>query len=175
MKGILQSMIHRAQAIVCAMLIVGCSGIIDDRIPAVPVNVNLADAGLWNTYGVSGMGQWREFVKDLHIPSNFSFTAESYTGFGGILLISGMDPFSGEPGVPLAYDLSCPVECSRDIRVTVDADNLEAYCAKCGSRYDVLMAGGAPVKGPAAEGSRKYKLQGYRCVAGKLGGYTIRR
>ncbi len=90
------------------LLMSGCHTVDDERIPAVPVNINLADAGLWNTYGVSGFGLFRYFIPRAGEPAGFRYTANTATGFGGVLLIGGMDPFSTETNVPLAYDLACP-------------------------------------------------------------------
>ncbi|MEE1022383.1 MAG: hypothetical protein U0L83_04525 [Muribaculaceae bacterium] len=156
------------------MLAAGCHGIDDERIPAMPVAINLADAGLWNVYGVKTLGEYNEFIKPLNIPAGFFYGDNTYTGFGGVLLIGGMDPFDPTTFSPLAYDLSCPVECKRDIRVRIDDESLEAVCPVCESRYNVLMGGGASVAGPAYSHKPKYGLTIYRCVPGQLGGYTIR-
>lgn len=151
-----------------------CNQIDDDRIPSLPVYINLSGAGMWNTYGVSGVGISRNFINYQGVvsPTGFPFTARTYLGFGGILLIGGMDPFTTEPNVPLAYDLSCPVERSQTVRVAINPDNLEAVCPKCGSRYDVVMAGGSPVGGPALTGDVKYGLRRYECTP-DAGGYII--
>lgn len=157
------------------MIVGSCRGVDDDRLPAMPVSINLTDAGMWNRYGVSGFGMCRYFVPKLGEPAGFFYTAATYTGYGGILLIGGMDPFTAETNVPLAYDLSCPVECNPNVRVHVDADKFEAVCPECGSKYDVTMQGGAPVSGPAAEGKHKYGMRRYTCVPSGSGGYLITR
>ena len=51
-------------ATICAA-ICGCAQVDDDRIPAMPVSINLTDQGMWNVYGVSGTGMSRRFVKEL--------------------------------------------------------------------------------------------------------------
>lgn len=152
-----------------------CNQVDDDRIPSLPVQINLSGAGMWNTYGVNGVGIHRDFInfEGVRQPSDFPFTAASYTGFGGVLLIGGMDPFTAEPNVPLAYDLSCPVERSRTVRVAIDSDNYEAVCPVCGSRYNVIMAGGSPVSGPALTGKTKYALRRYYVEPASGGGYII--
>lgn len=152
-----------------------CNQVDDDRIPSMPVQINLSGAGLWNTFGVNGIGVSRNFINQDgdRQPADFHFTATTYTGFGGVLLIGGMDPFTAEPNVPLAYDLSCPVERSRTVRVAVDRDNLQARCPVCGSCYDVIMAGGSPVSGPALTGKPKYALRRYSVDAAGSGGYII--
>ena len=152
-----------------------CNQIDDARIPSLPVYINLSGAGMWNTYGVSGVGISRNFInsQDLISPSGFPFNANTYTGFVGVLLIGGVDPYTSEPNVPLAYDLSCPVECKSTVRVAVDADNLDAVCPECGSHYDVVMAGGSPVSGPALTGKYKYGLRRYYCDPAQGGGYII--
>lgn len=152
-----------------------CNQLDDDRIPSLPVYINLSGAGMWNTYGVAGVGISRNFIQTSGSvsPSGFPYTANSYTGFGGVLLIGGVDPFTAEPNVPLAYDLACPVERQQNVRIVIDSDNLEAVCHKCGSRYDVVMAGGSPVAGPALTGDTKYGLRRYTCTPDKSGGYII--
>lgn len=152
-----------------------CNQIDDDRIPSLPVQINLSGAGMWNTFGVNGVGVSRDFInfEGERQPADFHFTATTYTGFGGVLLIGGMDPFTAEPNVPLAYDLSCPVERSRTIRVAIDKDNFQAVCPVCGSHYDVIMAGGSPVSGPALTGKTKYGLRRYYVEPGSGGGYII--
>lgn len=152
-----------------------CNQVDDDRIPSVPVYINLSGAGMWNSYGVSGVGISRNFInwQGEVSPAGFPFTANTYVGFGGVLLIGGVDPFTAEPNVPLAFDLSCPVECKQTVRVAIDSDKLEAVCPVCGSRYDVMTAGGAPVGGPALTGRYKYGLRRYYCQPEMGGGYII--
>lgn len=157
------------------LLFTGCQTVSDDRIPNMPVNINLGDTGLWNTYGVSGFGTNRNFILDLgmHIPAGFPYSQTSATGFGGVLLISGMDPFTTTTDIPLAYDLACPVERNRNIRVYIDNDTYVAVCNQCNSTYDVTMGGGSPLSGPAASGKYKYGLRKYNCYPTGQGGFII--
>lgn len=150
-----------------------CHHVSDERVPNMPVNINLGDVGMWNVYGVAGIGQYNMFIKNDRLPSGFAYPASSFTGFGGVLLIGGMDPFSATTFTPLAYDLSCPVECSPSVRVVIAPESLEAVCPVCGSHFDVVMAGGAPVAGPALTGTSKYSLRRYSCLATQSGGYII--
>lgn len=162
---------------ICALCgsAVSCNSVNDDRIPAVAVNIVLADVGTWNTYGVSGYGSSRRFIlsADRREPSGFPYTQMSATGFGGVLLISGMDPYTTTTDYPLAYDLACPVEMKADVRIYVEGELYEAVCPECGSHYDVTMGGGAPLSGPAASGDHKYGLRRYRCLPSGNGGYVI--
>ncbi len=153
----------------------GCHEVNDDRIPSMPVNINLGDPGVWATYGVSGFGLSRNFIMQTvpTSPAGFPYSADSRTGYGGVLLIGGMDPFSADTNVVLAYDLSCPVERKPEIRVHIEGDTYQAVCAVCGSHYDVTMAGGAPLSGPAAQKGKQYGLRRYRCLPTGFGGYII--
>lgn len=160
-------------AIAAISLTPACNTVDDDRIPNLPVNISLGDPGLWNSFGVWGFGQSRRFVTTLKEPAGFHYPINASTGFGGVLLVLGMDPFSNDTQIPLAYDLSCPVECRPDIRVYVDTETFEAICPDCGSRYDVTMAGGSPTDGPALTGSRKYGLRRYQVYPTATGGYII--
>lgn len=169
------------RTVLCAISVIiaclsSCQSVDDNRIPAFPVDINLSDPGLWTSYGVAGFGMCRYFVPQLKEPAGFSYTANTATGFGGVLLIGGMNAFTAETDVPLAYDLACPVECDPNIRVVVDpSSKYEAICPKCGSHYDVTMAGGNAISGPAAEGKHKYGLTRYQCLRASAGGYIIRR
>ena len=89
-------------------------------------------------------------------------------GFGGILVVNGM-------GELYAYDLACPMEASRNIRVI--PDNLSsptspvptavtATCPKCGAVFTIVTGTGAPQSGS------KYYLRSYR-VVGNGSQYTV--
>lgn len=166
-------------ALLTLLTLSACDSVDEDRIPAMPVQIVLANPGLWTTYGVFAYGQHRDFIRETRTPANFAFTETTYTGYGGVLLIMGMDPFGAGAMIPLAYDLSCPVECQPNIRVAIDENTLEAVCPVCNSHYDVTVAGGAPTAGPALTGDVKYGLQRYRCVPADPNvasyGYTIIR
>ncbi len=154
----------------------GCETVNDSRIPSYPVYIDLSNPGLWNTYGVSGFGSWQRFICQTGSavePAGFAYKDGAATGYGGVLLIEGMDPFELQTAVPLAYDLSCPVEKSPTIRVTVDPATYEAVCPVCESHYDVTMGAGAPTAGPALSGERQYGLRRYACHPTTLGGYII--
>lgn len=164
-----------AAAILLSAAAAGCSEVNDDRIPGAPVNISLSDVATWNTYGVAGFGSNRQFIlsSGIRVPKGFPFNQGSATGFGGVLLISGMDPFTATTDYPLAYDLACPVEMKADIRVEVENELYNAVCPSCGSVFDVTMAGGTPLSGPAASGNVKYGLRRYRCLPTGSGGYII--
>lgn len=153
----------------------GCETVTENRIPSLPVHIDLSNQGLWNAYGVSGFGSFNYFVFQSGSaiePSGFSYKSSSATGYGGVLLIEGVNPFEMDAQtVPLAYDLSCPVERSRTIRVRIDPTTYDAVCPVCDSHYDVTGAAGAPVAGPAVQ--HKYGLRRYYCHKTSLNGYII--
>lgn len=167
--------IKSISAIIAVLALTACRGVDNQRIPAMPVNISLSDAGVWNIYGVSGFGINRNFIltKGMRVPAGFPYNEASATGFGGVLLIGGMDPFAVTVESPMAYDLACPVERNPDIRVVIDNDTYIAVCPECHSTYDVTMGGGAPLSGPAATGKYKYGLKQYNCVYSGNGGYYI--
>ena len=159
------------------MTAAACNTIDSDRIPAYPVNINLTPQGNWDVYGVAGIGDSRCFVRDERRPSNFPWTAQTRTGYGGVLLVRGNDVFTNESDVPLAYDMACPVECRQSVRVQmteIEGKPLPmAQCPVCKSVYDVLMGAGRPVAGPAL--TDNYGLRIYQCYppANGMGGYLI--
>ena len=151
------------------VMFTSCESVNDERIPPVAVYIDLSGQGTWDTYGVHGYGQHTRFIKQERIPANFPYTALSYTGFGGVLLISGR---SGDDyNSPLAYDLACPVEAKNDVRLSFDNQTFEAYCPKCHSRFDICENNGAPISGEAK--SRNYGLKRYKVNPHQMGGYTI--
>lgn len=138
------------------------------------VNIDLSNQGIWNTYGVHGYGSSRRFIytRTEREPAGFPYNYNSATGYGGVLLVSGQNAYTGD-AAPLAYDLACPVECMPDVRVAVDPESLEAVCPKCGSHYNVTQANGAPVEGPAV--GMHYALTPYSAYRATGGGYVITR
>ena len=127
------------------LLCCGCDKVNNKEVPAYYVRLDLSGYGLWNVYGVSGVGDYRFFDRAKGIPSNFPYNVNTYTGFGGILLMIGLDISTGNYG---------PV----------------AVCPKCGSRYDVLQGSGTYISGPAA--TNRLGLRIYR-VTPNNGGYVI--
>ncbi|MDE6157790.1 MAG: hypothetical protein K2F78_06545, partial [Muribaculaceae bacterium] len=81
-----------------AMAGVSCHHLDDDRIPVMPVNIVFATPADWDVYGVSGALSYKRFIRELREPRNFPYTALTYTGYGGILLLCDVQ------GVPQAYD-----------------------------------------------------------------------
>lgn len=169
------SNIAATAAIFMAMGLASCQRVESDRVPSMAVNISLADAGIWNTYGVAGFGSSRNFILSSsgRQPVGFPYHQGNATGFGGVMLIIGMDPYDMTADTPLAYDLACPVEMKADVRVAVDPQNFDAVCSVCGSHYDVTMGGGAPLSGPAAAGNARFGLRRYRCIPTDSGGYVI--
>ncbi len=154
-----------------ALLMLGsCDSVDNKAVPSFTVRIDLSSYALWNTYGVTGVGDWTIFSRDRQLPSNFPYNVNTYTGFGGVLLMMALD--TGTTGyAPVAYDAACPVESNINNTVTVDASNFEAYCPTCGSRYNVLTGSGGPVSGQAA--TRKLGLRTYKVRAATGGGYII--
>lgn len=129
------------------------------------VRLNLDDYGRWATYGVSGVGNYRCFNKMRGIPKNYPFAALEYTGIGGVLLICDVE------NIPRAFDLCCPVESKNSVCVEIDANNYDAVCPKCGSRYNVIVLNGAPISGQAL--TKKVGLGRYNVMSSGAGGYII--
>ena len=100
-----------------ATLLGGCNKVDNRRIPFASVRIALDNDGLWSTYGVSGFGDYRRFIKSERVPANFTYTALTYTGYGGVLLVSGKQATGDGYGYPLAYDLACPVEARQTVRL----------------------------------------------------------
>lgn len=148
--------------IIALYVLSGCDKIDNDRISPYPVYLTFNTIGDWELYGVAGAGEYKRFIytDTEQTPANYPYKGLDKTGFGGLLLVC--DP----NGEYLVYDLACPVEAKRDVRISIDATNPLAgiaKCSKCGSTYD-LYSLGTPASGEAL--SKKYGLQRYHIQVG---------
>ena len=150
-------------ALLALVLGSSCDKIDNKVVPSFVVRIDLGSIALWNTYGVSGMGDYRIFSREKQLPSNFPYNVNTYTGYGGVLLMMGLE-------MPMAYDLSCPVEMSRDVILTINPDNYDAVCPRCGSRFNPLTGAGGPLSGVAI--NNKVGMRQYRVLPSN-GGYVI--
>lgn len=150
-------------ALLLVLAATGCDHINNKTVPSFTVHIDLGDYGLWNVYGVHGMGDYRIFNREKRIPSNFPYNVNTYTGFGGVLLIMGME-------APFAYDLCCPVEAHHEVILSMDPEKYEAVCPRCNSRFNPLTGNGGPVSGVAI--NNKVGMRQYR-VTPSYGGYII--
>lgn len=156
-------LITAISALLLLVMASACDHIDNKSVPRFTVRIDLGNVALWNTYGVNGMGDYRIFNREKGIPSNFPYNVNTFTGYGGVLLMMGMD-------APMAYDMSCPVEASPTIRLSINPDNFEAVCSRCGSRYNPLTGLGGPVAGVAI--NNKVGMRQYH-VYPSNGGYVI--
>jgi len=76
--------------------------------------------------------------------------ATDRTGFGGILVYTGLD------GGYYAFDMSCPYEAKQNIRVYPN-DKAQVVCEGCGSVFDIGYGIGNPSSGKAKEVLKRYK------------------
>lgn len=152
-----------------AMVLAACEKV-KREVPTSMVQINLTGHAMWNTYGVSGIGDYRIFNRAKKLPANFPYNMNTYTGFGGVLLIVGLDAASGNYE-PLAFDAACPVENSPEVSVSIDASNFDAVCPQCKSRFNVLTGSGGPLSGMAF--TNRYRLTPYKAHPSQMGGYTI--
>lgn len=160
MPKALLTTVAAAALLVIAVLVGACQSLDDDRIPPCPVNLAFTTQANWNIYGVTGAMDYKKFIRDQRIPSNFPYAANSYTGFAGILLVANT------LGEPMAYDLACPVERMSSVRIDVDPKSFLAECPQCHSKYDVFSLPGHPVSGPAAD--KGYGLKVYHVGPGQI-------
>ncbi len=148
-------------AAVLAVVSAGCHTINDDLVPPAQVSISFTTEAQWSIYGAPAAMDCKMFVftASERIPKGFPYMASSATGFAGVMLVGDVN------GTPRAYDLACPVDPKRNVRLFIN-DEHEAQCPVCGSRYDVFSLGGYPVGGPAAE--KGYGLRQYRVARGRV-------
>ncbi|MDE6283682.1 MAG: hypothetical protein K2L97_06810 [Muribaculaceae bacterium] len=152
-----QAIMAVAVGVMLTALLSGCDHVDFDRVPPSNVRLSFDTRAEWDRYGTPGALDHKRFILDgnLRVPSDFPWTALTYTGYGGILLVGDVN------GAPYAYDLCCPVELRRDIRIEIDPETNEAYCPSCGSRYSVYTNYGSPISGEARKlkrGLRRFNV-----------------
>ena len=100
--------------------------------------------------------------EDMNLTGKLSYTVftsrrkeSDKIGYGGVLVING---FGDTPHVNLyAFDLSCPVEVSRTVRLVPDNEG-HCVCPKCGTKYDIGYGNGRPVSGEGTSFMRSYRV-----------------
>lgn len=142
------------------VMLAACEHVNNTVVPKFRVHLDLRPVGNWNVYGVAGMGDWRYFNREKRLPANYPYTVNTYTGFGGVLLLRPIDAINP---APIAFDAACPVESSVDAIVSIDSQTLEAVCPRCKSRFNVFEWGGQATSGVAKTnnfGLRMLKVSG---------------
>lgn len=94
-------------SIVLLLAVSACNQVDDDRIPSLPVYINLSGPGMWNSYGVAGVGLSREFInfEGVRSPSGFPYNANTYVGFGEFCWLAGwiLSPRSPMFRLPMTF------------------------------------------------------------------------
>jgi len=121
-------------------------------IPNYPVNLQLNLTSTYSTFKNS-VNQYLLFEKRIN-----TYDA---VGYGGILVCSGIGLDDSGNSQYYAFDMACPYEVDKDIKVYPDKDGLgTVVCEKCRSVYDVGYGSGHPVSGPAKDAKeilKRYK------------------
>lgn len=119
-KRLLKNAIYAVGALALSVAACGCDHVDFDRIPPANVRLSFDTRAEWERYGTPGALDHRRFILDgnLRVPSDFPWTGLTYTGFGGILLVGDLS------GAPYAYDLACPVEVNRNVRIEIDTQEM---------------------------------------------------
>ena len=122
-------------------LLEACTTNVVSPIPssAVSLEINITqDAPQLNAIG--GVAEFTEIWKPYQ-----------YLGYGGIVIFRNFDDKF------VAFDMACPYEIDRTIRVSVNMAG-QAVCPVCGSTYDLGYSEGFPVKGPSKFPMRQYQV-----------------
>ncbi len=85
-----------------------------------------------------------------------------HVGFGGILVFYGLD------GNYYAYDMACPLEIKRNVKVRLRENGIHAICDECGSVFNIAYGSGAPIEGEAREGLKIYSVRVSQTVSGPI-------
>lgn len=138
--------IHYLMALI-SVILVGCENPYKSPIPDVPVDISLNMISYDPTFG-GVINDTLLFVCPRAYPP-FA------VGYGGVLIVVGYDDNLNTRY--FSYDLSCPHEASRVVRVHTPASKSGyAVCPNCGSEYYLTDGWGRVSKGPS-----KYPLKRY--------------
>lgn len=77
-------------------------------------------------------------------------TTNQYIGYSGLVIVHGLDD------VFYAFDLCCPHEHQRDIRI--ECSMISAKCPECSSTFDIGFGTGMPTDGPSEYTLRRYHV-----------------
>lgn len=125
-------------------LLLSCDNSYDSSIPYFPVCLKL-------DFRVSPYTTLKNSVNQfLIIDKKSNLNTTGPIGFSGVLVYTDFD------GKYCAFDLCCPYEAQRDIKITPN-ENGEAVCQKCGSVFSIAYGIGNPVSGPAKQPLKRYK------------------
>jgi nitrite reductase/ring-hydroxylating ferredoxin subunit len=131
--------------------IVGCKDNIQSSIPDYPVYLQLNLTAQYPTFKYNPL-QFLTFVKGI----STDITANESTGFGGIVVCTGMT-FDDYGNIEYyAFDMACPYEVKSAVKVHPNSES-NLVCDKCGSVFDIKSGSGMPTSGPAKEFLKKYR------------------
>ncbi|MCL1868458.1 MAG: hypothetical protein FWF72_05890 [Paludibacter sp.] len=125
---------------VFAIITFSCEDNRRSPIPDYPVYLELDLLGEYNTF-YNSRGQSLVFIEPRK--------ATERLGFGGILVCTN------SWGEYCAFDLACPYEAKRDLRVR--PDGLVAVCDSCGSKFDLWETALGVPQGPSKFPLKKYR------------------
>ncbi len=139
-------MLYRLRLFLAFLIMAIWSGCDDNNVSPIPLYPVSLKLNLTSTYPTfkNSIHQFLLFEKRINV--------NDMIGYGGILVFSGIDPDSGNT-IYYAFDMACPYEVKRDVRVYPIKDGLgQVKCEKCGSVYNVFSGSGYPEpnSGPAA-------------------------
>lgn len=123
---------------ICILLLLTCFALSCDEeyvsnIPYAPVNLELKLLSL--DADLIPMLAYKTFTKKRNETDRI--------GYGGILVVNGIG--SGTRNL-YAYDMACPVEGNRNIKITPN-DIGEAHCERCGAKFSISNGLGSPISG----------------------------
>jgi len=134
-----------------AILLSGCDDSYVSSIPDYQVDLNLDLNSSYSTF--------KNSTGEFLLIENRIFETDRI-GYGGIFLYTGLSLDDSNNTMYFAFDMACPYEAKRDVRVYPIEDDLKGFgkvkCEECGSIYDVSYGYGYPIEGPSKEVLKKY-------------------
>jgi hypothetical protein len=140
MKNVLAKKMSLAGSLLLILGLWGCEEY-QSSIPYAPVYVyrNI------DTEGLNSPGSYKYITS--------TNKATEHLGYGGIIIVHAFDEKY------YAFDLSCPVEHSRSIRIGKPIQGLICHCDSCGEDFDLLYGLGTPTKKISKEALMPYSTK----------------
>ena len=130
------------------LLVMSCNKVNVSNVPYAPVYLEL-DLQFKDT----------DLVGSLNFKEITSEAGQNYgtrLGYSGVLVVNGFSATTGGTQY-YAYDLCCPHEGKKDIRVKADNTGW-AQCPECGTKYEIAYGSGTPSDGPSEFALTKFNV-----------------
>lgn len=132
---------------IISSILLGCRNTDVSSIPDVPVYLNLNLTINYNTF--------RAPLQYLTFEKRNDAVGAYNVGYGGVLVNINVE------SKYCAFDMACPYEKDKKIKVRPDQTGGFAVCEQCGSKFDLVYGYGQVTQGPSKESLKRYSTNAW--------------